>query len=165
MDELFAIVRRFREAEIEFVLIGGLAMVAHGCTHYTGDADFSFATDDENCDRIAALLQPYRPRPLAWSPSNPFTIGRSHLQNLRFLNLKTALGDIDLLSLPAGVESYAGLRERASVLDMGGYTVRVASVDDLIAMKKAAGRPKDERHLMELQALKRVIAEESEAVP
>jgi len=38
-----------------------------------------------------------------------------------------------------------------------GETVHVARIDDLISMKKAAGRPKDNNHILELQALKKLI--------
>lgn len=160
MHPLFEVVRRFQEADVRFVLIGGLALIAHGGTHFTNDVDFSFAVDDENCDKIIALLSPHHPRPLAWLSGTPFIIQKTHLQQMRFLNLKTDLGDIDLLPLPAGIDSFTGLWERSLLLDFGGFSARIASLDDLIAMKKAAGRPKDERHLMELAALKRVIAEE-----
>lgn len=163
MDDLFDVVRRFREADIRFVLIGGLALVAHGGTHDTLDVDFSIALDDANCDKVISLLQPLRPRPLAWPSGQPFQIERHTLRRARFLNLKTDIGAIDLLPLPAGVDSFEGLWERAVEMDLGGYVVRIASIDDLIAMKKAAGRPKDERHLMELAALKRIIAEEMES--
>ena len=82
------------------------------------------------------------------------------LGRMRFLNLKTDLGPIDILPLPAGIDSFEGLWERSVAFDLGGFTVRVASLDDLIAMKQAAGRVKDQLHLLELQALKRLLAEE-----
>lgn len=144
------------------VVVGGLAMNLHGGAHVTIDVDFSFALDDENLDRVADAMNRLHPRPLGWPPANPFAVTPGQLRKVRFLNLKTDLGEIDLLPLPAGVDSFEGLWERASVMDLGGFDARVASVDDLIAMKRAAGRPKDERHLMELAALKRVMAEEAE---
>ena len=61
-----------------------------------------------------------------------------------------------------GVESFEGLWERAVPMDLGGFIVRVASLDDLIAMKRAANRPKDQAHIRELLALKKLIETETE---
>jgi predicted nucleotidyltransferase len=58
-----------------------------------------------------------------------------------------------------GVDSFESLWERAIPMDLGGFTVRVASIDDLIAMKRAANRPKDQVHLKELLALKELMGE------
>ena len=84
------------------------------------------------------------------------------LGRVKLLHLKTDMGAIDLLPLPDGVESYAGLRERAeikSVDEPDGFSVAVASIEDLIAMKQAANRPKDQLHIMELRAVQRVLGE------
>ena len=157
--------QQLQEAGIQFVIVGGVALQLHGGTYVTKDFDFSYARDDENCERVAGAMNQLRPRPLGWPAQNPFQLTVSQLQRVRFLNLKTSLGDIDLLPLPDGIDSFEGLWERSVEMDMEGFTVRVASIDDLIAMKRAANRPKDQLHLFELQALKRVIAEESALNP
>ena len=153
-------IRRLHQAKIQFVLIGGVALQLHGGAHFTEDIDFSFSRSEENRERLADAMNQLHPRPLGWSPSNPFSVTASQLGAVRFLNLKTDIGDIDLLPLPSGIESFEGLWERATVMDLGDFAIHVASLDDMIAMKKAAGRPKDERHLMELYALKKIITEE-----
>ncbi|WP_309719231.1 hypothetical protein [Armatimonas sp.] len=152
-------------AGIRYVMVGGIALQMHGGRNFTEDFDFSYARDDENCERVVGAMNQLRPRPLGWPEHNPFLLTVSQLQRVRFLNLKTSLGDIDLLPLPDGVDSFEGLWERSTEMDMGDFTVRVASIDDLISMKQAANRPKDQLHLYELQALKRVIAEESTLNP
>jgi hypothetical protein len=59
-----------------------------------------------------------------------------------------------------GVDSFDGLQKRAISSDFGNFIVRVASLDDLIAMKRAANRPKDQFHLYELLALQKLIGEQ-----
>jgi hypothetical protein len=81
---------------------------------------------------------------------------------VRFLNLFTDLGEVDVMRETPGVDSFEGLWERAVPMDLGGFTVRVASLDDLIAMKRAADRPKDRNHLYELLALKKLLNEAQE---
>lgn len=156
-------IRRLHNANVEFVVVGGVALQLHGGAHLTEDIDFSFAPTEENRERLAETINGLHPRPLAWPSQNTFRVTVAQLAQVRFLNLKTDIGDIDLLPLPSGLDSFQGLWERATIMELEGMPVRVASLDDLIAMKKAAGRPKDERHLMELAALKRVIAEERES--
>lgn len=59
-------------------------------------------------------------------------------------------GDLDILATPAGTRGYDELIRTADELDLGGCKVRVASIDALIQMKRAAGRPKD---LIEVEVL------------
>jgi hypothetical protein len=66
------------------------------------------------------------------------------------LTLRTADGDIDLLVEPAGCPPYEVLKENADRIEVEELPVLIASIDDLIAMKRAAGRPQD---LIDLEAL------------
>lgn len=158
-----AAIQHLQEAEVQFVIIGGVALILQGGAHVTTDIDFSFAPDEANRQKLAETMNAIHPIPLGWTSFEPYVITAEKLQRVRFFNLKTDIGPIDLLPLPAGIDSFDGLWERADVMVIEGLSIRVASIDDLVAMKKAAGRPKDERHLMELYALKKIIAEEEEA--
>ena len=62
------------------------------------------------------------------------------LSRVEVLTLVTTLGELDVLARPVGAPSYARLRGRAERFDIGGVVVNVAAIDDLIAMKRAAGR-------------------------
>ncbi len=55
-----------------------------------------------------------------------------------------------ILAEPKGVDNFEGLWARADTMEMFGLAVRVASIEDLIAMKRAANRPKDQVHILEL---------------
>lgn len=68
--------------------------------------------------------------------------------------LTTDLGAIDLLATPAGTDGFDDLARTAETLGLFGHDVLVASVDDLIRMKRAAGRPKDLLAVEELAALR-----------
>lgn len=154
-------VRAFHDAGIKFVLIGGLAMIAHGANILTQDVDFAYAIDPENVERLSSFLGTVHARVLGRPTGDKFVISPAIVQRVRFLNLATDLGAVDVMREVPGVDSFDGLWERAVAMDMDGFIVRVASLDDLIAMKRAADRPKDRNHLYELLALKKVRDEES----
>jgi hypothetical protein len=69
-------------------------------------------------------------------------------------------GDVDVHGTPAGVGGYADLDRYAVPFDLGEITVRVASIDDLIRMKRAAARPKDLIEVEVLVALRQEISNE-----
>ncbi len=71
----------------------------------------------------------------------------------------TEAGRVDLLSMLPGVESFSELFDRSIVFPLEDFQIRVASLQDLISMKRASDRPKDRLHLMELEALVRIQQE------
>ena len=79
------------------------------------------------------------------------------LQQTRILTLETDEGGIELLLAPDGAPAYADLRARAAVFDVDGLCFRAAAIEDLIAMKRAAGRPHD---LIDLAALEIALRDE-----
>jgi hypothetical protein len=89
----------------------------------------------------------------------PFIPDGRTLTRTRILTLDTPLGLIYLLAQPDGAPPYERLRERAVRELIGGVEVQVASLEDLIAMKKAAGRPKDLVAVEELEAIQRLHRE------
>lgn len=150
------VVRVFLEAGISVVLIGGVALAAHGSSYATQDVDFAYAVDTDNVERLATFLPTIHARVSGRPANDAFIITPDTLRKVRFLNLYTDLGEVDLLREIAGVDSFDGLWERALPMDFGGLIVRVASIDDLIAMKRASNRPKDQAHIYELLAIKKV---------
>lgn len=150
------LLKRMVEAEADFVLIGGLAMTARGCDHVTTDIDFAISRSRENARRVTAALAPEHPRPEEWDESLPYPWSEEIVRRATILTLLTDHGSLDLLAEAPGVESFEALKERASDIALFGYTVRVASIDDLIQMKRAANRPKDQNHIFELLALKKL---------
>ncbi len=155
-------VRALHEANVNFVLIGGLAMIAHGVNCLTQDIDFAYGVDSENLERCNpdVFLRRIQARVLGRSASDGFVITPALLQRVRFLNLFTDLGEVDVMREVPGMDSFERLWERAIPLDLGGFTVRVASIDDLLAMKRAANRPKDQTRIHELLTQKNLMNEE-----
>ena len=152
-DELIQVLT---DNEVRFVLIGGLAMVAHGSAHVTKDVDLGYARTAQNLAAVVQALQGANPRlRVGANDELPFLWDARTLKAGLNFTLRTDFGDIDLLGEIPGVGSFDELWSRSVVIHIGGRPVRVASLDDLISMKRAAGRPQDLHHLNELLALKR----------
>lgn len=147
------------EAGAEFVVIGGLALQIYGGDHFTVDVDFAFVRRRENARRIADALGPFHPRPLDWPEGLPFVWDDQTLMNMSTITLVTEIGRIDFLAEPPGAPPFDELRARAVAFDLDGHTVRVACIEDLKSMKRAAGRPKDLAHIAELETIERLMAE------
>lgn len=153
------IVHLLTDAGVKFVIIGGVALHLHGADNLTLDMDISFARDRANTDTLAQVLSAQKARYRGFPVDLPCFIDGQMLRNATNLTLETLVGDFDLLAEPEGVDGFAGLWERATVMEIDGLAVRVASLDDLAAMKRVANRPKDQAHLMQIAALQRLLAE------
>jgi len=153
-----AAILRLAEADVRYVLIGGLAMIVRGASHITTDIDICY--DRTNVAPLLGVLNDSHAR-LRGEPADlPFILDSQTFKNVLNLTLDTDIGDMDLLAEPDGIDSFEGLWQRAEDMELYGVIVRVASIDDLISMKSAAGRQKDKQHLLELQDLKRMLAED-----
>jgi hypothetical protein len=149
------ILRVLTERGVDFVVIGGIAAVLHGSARNTFDLDLCFATDDANLHALGEVLTGLHTR-LRGVDDVPFVPDAATLRRIEALTLSTDAGDLDVLARPDGAPAFDVLRRRADRFDVGGFVVSVASLDDLIAMKSAAGRPKDREAVAELATIRRV---------
>jgi len=149
-----AALRALHDAGVEFVLIGGVAARLHGSPSLTRDVDICYARDVDNLDRLADVLRGVHARLRGVDDDVPFVLDRRTLQAGGSFTFSTDLGDIDILAIPAGVAGFDELARSAETVDLDGFTVQVATVDDLIRMKRAAGRAKDRAEVEILSALR-----------
>lgn len=137
-----------------FVLIGGYAAAIRGSPVITGDVDVCYARDDENMERLAAALQQLGATLRGAPPEVLFRLDARTLKAGDHFTFSTSAGPLDCLGTPAGTDGFADLDASATDEDLDGLVVRVASVDDLIRMKRAAGRPQDKIAVEWLAALR-----------
>src|SRR5271168_2893182 len=146
-------IRVLYDAELEFIIIGGVAMGLQGSAHLTKDIDFCYSRTAKNIERLARALEPFHPV-LRGAPADlPFRFDAATI--LRGLNftLSTDLGDLDFLAEVAGLGMFQEVLAASEVSNVGGLECRVLSLEGLIKSKTAAGRPRDLYVLPELRGL------------
>jgi Nucleotidyl transferase of unknown function (DUF2204) len=143
---------------VDFVVIGGMAAVLHGSATLTQDVDISFAQDDANLEALGGALRELRASLRGVEDDVPFVPDAGTLRQVQLPTLQTFAGPLDLLVQPDGSPPYEHLRRGADRVDVGGFAVLVASVDDLIAMKRATGREKDLLAVDELETIRDLTA-------
>lgn len=149
-----AVIRLLGRHRVRWVLIGGLAAITHGAPIVTQDIDICHARDEENLERLADALTEVHAELRGADPCLPFRLDARTLRAGDAFTFTTDVGWLDILATPRGTTGYDDLARTADAFDLFGQRVLVASVDDLIRMKRAAGRPKDLIAVEELGALR-----------
>lgn len=153
-----ALLKRLVAHGVDFVVVGGIAMVGHGSARLTRDLDLAYATDPANLEALGRALVELGARLRGVDEEVPFVPDARTLRRTTILTLDSPDGRIDLLARPAGVPAYEQLRSRADRVTIDGIAVLIASLDDLEAMKRAAGRPIDRIDLEEIEVIRRLRA-------
>ena len=131
--------------DVAFLVLGGIAVYVHGYARLTRDVDILPDPSAANLGRLATALAeleasvitgPGRFAPLDVSRPESLAVGNYFLE--------TSHGALDLVNGPRpDLKRYRDLESRAAQITLTGHSIRVISKDDLISMKRAAGRPKD----------------------
>ena len=139
--EQLQLLRLFLEAGVEYVIIGGYAVIAHGYPRYTGDLDILIRPTAENGQRTVVALERFGRPPGEFEVAD-FTLV-PHVLSF------SQVSDFDLLTATPGVEFEECYAQRL-ILDVDGVPVSFISLPALRKTKQATGRPKD---LLDLENL------------
>ena len=147
------ILRRLTEADVRFVVVGGLALGAWGVVRGTKDVDIVVAPDAENLKRLAAVVEEIHGHVQAGESflSSQLSIA-GQIASGEQVAIETDLGRLDIVQGLDGIPAYAELNARSTRTEILGVEVAVCSIEDLKAMKRAAGRTRDLADLEDLDA-------------
>jgi hypothetical protein len=154
-----AMLSALAEARVRFILIGGMAAVLYGDVGVTVDIDVVPERTDENLERLAEALRGLGARIRTESDPDglPFDCSMEFFRNLppdAIVNMTTVAGDIDVTFCPSGTSGFADLRRDAIDIQAADRLhIPVASLEDVIRSKAAAGREKDRLALPRLRRL------------
>ncbi len=150
-----AALRVLQRHGVRFVVIGGVAARLWGSPTMTNDLDVCYARDQGNLEALLASLQELKSRLRGVEDDVPFLLDARTLAHGQNFTFTTTVGSLDILGMPAGVRGFDELAANAAEFDLGdGLVVPVCDLDDLIRMKRAAGRPKDRIELEVLGAVR-----------
>jgi hypothetical protein len=150
-----AIVRVLLRHDVRFVVIGGIAGQLWGSPTITQDIDICYSRDLTNLEHLAAALRELHAKLRGVKEDLPFRLDARGLFNGDGFTFTTDFGALDCLATPTGTNGYVDLKAAAEAMAVGGgQRVWVCSIDDLIRMKRAAGRAKDLRAIEEIGGLR-----------
>ena len=155
----FALLKVLQAHQVQFLLIGGIAGVLHGSPSMTNDLDICHSPDKGNLQRLAAALVELNARSRGAPDDVPFLLDAQTLAAGGNFAFSTSAGALDCLAFPSGSNGYDELVANAVSMDLDGLDVKVVALNDLIRMKRAAGRPKDLIEVEILGALRDEIEE------
>ena len=141
--ELHKLLEPLARHGVDFILIGGMAGIAHGSSYPSYDLDVAYARDPANIVRLVAALEEIGVRLRGGPEDLPFQLDSRTIENGANFTFVTPFGDFDILADVAGIKSFDHLAADAMEIEVMGVPVRIASIDHLIAMKRAASRTKD----------------------
>jgi len=138
---------------VDYLTIGGWAVIAHGYVRATADIDFVARLDEDNMNRLAAALTELDARlrgidadKLNIDPTDPEVLSSG-----ASFTMDTVAGPLDFLNDVPGAADYDELKSRAREAKAGGVSVWVVGYEDLIRMKEASGREQDLLDIHQLQ--------------
>ena len=140
--------------EVDFVTIGGIAIQAHGGQRLTQDLDVVIGASGDNIGRLAQALADLDARILGPDGQRSRSVPTAALLGSSDQwRLITSAGALDVLTLPAHLGSFDEVRARAHEVPLGEVLVPIAHREDLLRMKRAAGRPQDLADVRLLESL------------
>jgi hypothetical protein len=135
---------------VQFIVVGA---IAHGLARLTYDLDVVYSRDANNIRNLCAALQNHKPYFRGAPPGLPFRWDEETIRAGLNFTLTTTAGDLDLLGEITGGGTYEALLPFSEELSVFNVQCRFVTLERLIQLKRAAGRPRDLEVIAELQAL------------
>jgi hypothetical protein len=154
MTDFKALLRALAEAGLEFILIGGVAATVHGSIRLTVDVGAVYRRDARNIERLVLALTPYHPYLRSAPPGLPFRWDAPTIRRGLNFTLTTDIGDLDLLGEITGGGGYESLLPDTVGIRVFGVECRCLTLERLIDVKRAAGRPRDLEAIAELEVIR-----------
>jgi hypothetical protein len=151
---LTALLRVLADENVAFVVIGGIAGAVHGSPTATIDLDICYDRSQPNTRALTRALRRLNAVMYDGDQVVDREVEPRTLQHGDMFTFETSAGSLDCVACPDGTDGYEDLIRTAEMIQYAGVSVTIASLEDLMRMKFAAGRPKDLIELAILGALR-----------
>jgi hypothetical protein len=141
------------EADVKFVVIGGVAAGLHGAGRATFDLDICYDPSEENRQRLAGVLAAWGAYLRGVEPGLPFIMDARQLLITPIMTLTTSTGDLDVMDRVVGVGEFEAVQAQSVETRVGAVAFRILDLAALVAAKRASARRKDLEQLPALEAL------------
>ncbi len=148
---------RLVDRQVDFVVIGAVALILRGSSRVTSDLDICYDRRTENLQRLSDALAPFHPSLRGAPPGLPFRLDPATLKSGLNFTLMTTLGDVDLLGEVSGLGLYDVVKRLSSPVTLYDHDINVLSLNGLERAKRAAGRMKDLLDLAEIPEIRKQL--------
>ena len=148
------LIRTLSQAQVEFIVVGGVAAAGHGSARLTRDLDIVYRRTTTNIERLVSAVTPLNPYLRGAPPGLPFSWSEETIRKGLNFTLITSLGALDLLGEITGGGRYEDILPHSIKLELHGTECLCLGLEYLIKVKRAAGRPKDFEAIAELEAIR-----------
>ena len=155
MEHLTEILKRLNSAQVEYVLVGGLAGVFHGVPLVTRAVDVCMPFTEPNLMRLERALRDLNPVHRQTPQHLPFSAAEDLPRGLKNIYLRTDLGVLDCLSEILGVGDYEAVHQRCLVAELPVGPTRIIDLSALIDAKSALDRTQDKLALIHLKRIQK----------
>ena len=154
MPDLESLLSRLLRHDVRFVLVGGYAAAAHGCTLVTMDVDVCCDMSRGNLMNLQAALDAIHPVHRMTPRRLPLRLTHDKCRAIRNLYLDTDSGPLDCLGEIKGVGDYGAVFRMSEPIELPSGTCRILTLDALILAKSAMDRPRDRDAVLQLTAIR-----------
>ena len=154
MADLEGILERLIKSNVAFVIVGGYAAVAHGCTMITMDVDICCDMSADNLLKLQKALSILHPVHRLTPKRIPLNITREKCRGIKNIYLDTDCGQLDCLGEIKGIGDFKAVEAISEQIEWPSGRCLILSLDGLIKAKKAMDRPRDRETVIQLEALK-----------
>ncbi len=156
MSNHLTLLHRLAKAQIDFVIVGGYAAIIHGCNYVTQDIDICCVFNSDSLlslqDALTDLHSVHRMTPNRL----PLRLTPENVDQFKNLYLDTDLGRLDCLSAIDGLGDFTRVKKASELIEVEGMQLYVLSIDALLQTKRAMNRPRDQEHIRQLEAIKKL---------
>lgn len=161
-SDFFDLLGRLVEAGVDFVIVGGFAGVAHGCTYVTQDIDICCDFSPANLLRLQKAVSDIGPVHRMTPNRQKLELTEKNCATFKNLYLDTEIGQLDCISFVDGVGNYQQVKDTSVLIEAEGMKLRILGLEALIKSKRAMSRGHDKEAILQLEAIKKLKSKQSD---